>query len=376
LFPYKNMMIKKLVSLFYILIILTLATATIVEHFIGTPATQSAFYGSWWFIGLWAMLVVCGAIYLVSRFRQHTLKAKDWNTLLILMLVLPGTPFRQLLQSPLLRKGLFMLAVCLALAPEAKASGNDMQVNAPVVDKGVAENFGRLFINYNGRICPVQTFALDFTQKIYGNRRYHRLTAEQVLLSWIYFTPEWSNDLFILSLCLRNLAMLACAFGFLLSGFFLLVSHINQMDPAIGHIMPVLNSPLLSIHVSIIIISFALLSLTFICGITGLTLTSHDRELQALSRLFLYPAITTLGMGIFIGAIWANVSWGNYWTWDPKETWALITLLIYAIPLHTQSLPALQRPRTYQLMMVLSFLTIIMTYFGVNYFLSGMHSYA
>lgn len=83
-----------------------------------------------------------------------------------------------------------------------------------------------------------------------------------------------------------------------------------------------------------------------------------------------------LGMGIFIGAIWANVSWGNYWTWDPKETWALITLLIYAIPLHTQSLPALQRPRTYHLMMVLSFLTIIMTYFGVNYFLSGMHSYA
>lgn len=66
----------------------------------------------------------------------------------------------------------------------------------------------------------------------------------------------------------------------------------------------------------------------------------------------------------------------NYWTWDPKETWALITLLIYAIPLHTQSLPALQRPRTYHLMMVLSFLTIIMTYFGVNYFLSGMHSYA
>jgi ABC-type transport system involved in cytochrome c biogenesis permease subunit len=180
----------------------------------------------------------------------------------------------------------------------------------------------------------------------------------------------------VLSFLLRGLRMVLCTFGFLLSGFFLLVSHINRMDPAIGHLMPVLDSPLLSVHVSIIMMSFALLALTFICGVAGLLMREHARELQALSRLFLYPAITTLGLGIFIGAIWANVSWGNYWTWDPKETWALITFMLYAIALHTQTLPAMQRPTTYHWFMTLAFLAIVMTYFGVNYFLEGMHSYA
>ena len=169
---------------------------------------------------------------------------------------------------------------------------------------------------------------------------------------------------------------LVMVFGFLLSGFFLLVSHINQMDPAIGQMMPVLNSPLLSMHVSIIMMSYALLSLTFICGIMGICMRSHGEELQALSRVFLYPALTCMGFGIFIGAIWANVSWGNYWSWDSKETWALITFMIYAVVVHTQSLPIFRKPLAYHIYITLAFLSIIMTYFGVNYFLTGMHSYA
>lgn len=169
---------------------------------------------------------------------------------------------------------------------------------------------------------------------------------------------------------------LVMVFGFLLSGFFLLVSHINQMDPAIGQMMPVLNSPLLSMHVSIIMMSYALLSLTFICGIMGICMRSHGEELQALSRVFLYPALTCMGFGIFIGAIWANVSWGNYWSWDSKETWALITFMIYAVVVHTQSLPVFRKHLAYHIYITLAFLSIVMTYFGVNYFLTGMHSYA
>ncbi len=180
----------------------------------------------------------------------------------------------------------------------------------------------------------------------------------------------------LVSLCLQSRIRIVLVFGFLLSGFFLLVSHINQMDPAIGQMMPVLNSPLLSLHVSIIMMSYALLSLTFICGVTGLCLKSRSAELQTLSRFFLYPALTTLGFGIFIGAIWANVSWGNYWSWDSKETWALITFMIYAVPMHRQSLQWLRTPRNYHLYCTAAFLTVLMTYFGVNYFLTGMHSYA
>ena len=180
----------------------------------------------------------------------------------------------------------------------------------------------------------------------------------------------------LISILMQLRIRIVMVFGFLISGFFLLVSHINQMDPAIGQMMPVLNSPLLSIHVSIIMMSYALLSLTFICGIMGICMRSHGEELQALSRVFLYPALTCMGFGIFIGAIWANVSWGNYWSWDSKETWALITFMIYAVVVHTQSLPVFRKPLAYHIYITLAFLSIVMTYFGVNYFLTGMHSYA
>ncbi len=187
-------------------------------------------------------------------------------------------------------------------------------------------------------------------------------------------TVAWT--VMLIALLMQFRIRIVMVFGFLLSGFFLLVSHINQMDPAIGQMMPVLNSPLLSMHVSVIMMSYALLSLTFICGIMGIAMRSHAEELQALSRVFLYPALTTMGFGIFIGAIWANVSWGTYWSWDSKETWALITFMIYAAVVHTQSLPFFRKPLAYHIYITLAFLSIVMTYFGVNYFLTGMHSYA
>ena len=180
----------------------------------------------------------------------------------------------------------------------------------------------------------------------------------------------------LLTLWLQRRFPIMLTMGFLMSGFFLLVSHISQMDPQIGYLMPVLRSPLLTVHVSIIMMAFALLSLTFICSLTGLCLRRRADELMLLSQIFLHPALTCLGFGIFTGAIWANLSWGTYWSWDPKETWALITLMIYAIGVHQQSISWLRRPRGFHLYMVLSFLTLLMTYFGVNYFLGGMHSYA
>lgn len=191
----------------------------------------------------------------------------------------------------------------------------------------------------------------------------------------------------VLALVAARRFRIALPFGFLMSGFFLLVSHINQMDPQITHIMPVLSSPLLSVHVSVIMMSFALLSLTFICGLTAIILrlvrgrnaVELDGQLDSLallSRLLLYPALALLGVGIFVGAIWANVSWGAYWSWDAKEVWGLITLMVYAVAAHAASVPFLRRSMGYHIFMTLAFLTLVMTYFGVNYFLGGMHSYA
>ena len=754
-------MVKKIIFILYILVLVCMAAATIVEKSQGTDYAHAHYYGAWWFILIWAVLAALGAFYIIKRkvkcastlalhlsfiiilagallthisakrgmihlrigqptdtymaqdeeqgmkeeklpfslclqkfeakMHDGTNAVADYSSKftvtdgddksegevsmnniyshrsyrlyqssydedgkgsvlainadpygipvtytgyallfisLVWMLFDPKGGYRKLLKSPLLKKGALMIALILSMGNiqtlHAESATGNLQ-NA-VLPKESAEKFGELHILYNDRICPVQTFALDFCKKIYGARSYQGLTAEQVLSGWVFYGNIWANEPFIkiksgemktamnlpdyaslntffnremggytigqyvqeyyngqqdkfhqqaadidgkiqiimelregvslkvlpytftknvkatkdhpfikagtttwfspvdklpqaveqqhalyiknvfsllngdvkagnisrvneffvkmkkyqevssgnslptatqykaerinnafpfatilfmanltlgfialfytiyrmmkkreikvlnialpillgvsflaltFGLALRwiisgNIPMsngyesmltvawfvmlisilmllsirIVMVFGFLISGFFLLVSHINQMDPAIGQMMPVLNSPLLSIHVSIIMMSYALLSLTFICGIMGICLRSHGEELQALSRIFLYPALTTMGFGIFIGAIWANVSWGNYWSWDSKETWALITFMIYAVVVHTQSLPVFRKPLVYHIYITLAFLSIAMTYFGVNYFLTGMHSYA
>jgi ABC-type transport system involved in cytochrome c biogenesis permease subunit len=175
-------------------------------------------------------------------------------------------------------------------------------------------------------------------------------------------------------------------FGFLLSGFAMLVAWLGENNPQITPLMPVLSSPLLSAHVSLVMMSYALLAFTMLNGLFALILTvvrhhpaANADALQSLSQLsllLLYPAVFFLAAGIFLGAVWANVSWGRYWSWDPKEVWALITLMVYAVPLHRQSLPAFSRPMVLHAYLAAAFLAVLMTYFGVNYFLGGMHSYA
>lgn len=191
----------------------------------------------------------------------------------------------------------------------------------------------------------------------------------------------WSC-LLLTALLQRRFALLL-PFGFIVAGLALLVSMMGQSNPAITHLMPVLNSPLLSIHVVVIMLAYALLAFVMLNGITALIFSRgrggmavEVRRLQRISQLLLYPAVFLLTAGIFIGAVWANVSWGAYWSWDPKETWALITLMVYAAALHTESLPAFRRPMVFHVYMVLAFLSILMTYFGVNFVLGGMHSYA
>ena len=186
-----------------------------------------------------------------------------------------------------------------------------------------------------------------------------------------------------LALCIMAFALFmsrrfrpALGFGFLLSGFTLLVAYLGQMNPQITPLMPVLVSPWLSLHVSVIMMAYALFAFILLNGVWALCLPREAERLMTCSRLLLYPAVFLLTAGIFIGAVWANVSWGRYWGWDPKEVWALITMLIYALPLHAASLPWFKRPKFFHIYLILAFLAVLITYFGVNFFLGGMHSYA
>ena len=162
-------------------------------------------------------------------------------------------------------------------------------------------------------------------------------------------------------------------------------------------LQPVLQTPLLGIHVSVIMLAYTLFAVMMINGLIGLyaaivsrkaegarkeKLSTRNSQLSTLSQILLYPALFCLTAGIFIGAVWANMSWGRYWGWDPKETWALITMLVYALLIHwpwlKNKLPITnnQSPIIYHILCIVAFLFVLFTYFGVNYFFSGLHSYA
>lgn len=187
--------------------------------------------------------------------------------------------------------------------------------------------------------------------------------------------------LLLLTFTFRRPFPIISGFGPLIASFCLLVSMLAGSNSQITPLMPVLQSPLLSVHVMTVMCAYALFALQLLLGVQAFFLISHKKRAElervtALSQLLLYPAVFLLAIGIFLGAIWANVSWGNYWSWDPKESWALITLMVYAVPLHKASVSIFRKPHFYHLYMVCAFLAVITTYFGVNYLLGGMHSYA
>lgn len=197
-----------------------------------------------------------------------------------------------------------------------------------------------------------------------------------------------SMNLLALSICVITLLLMrkyemALPAGLLMTGFVLLVQMISGSNPPITHLMPVLTSPLLSLHVTVIMIAYALLFFVMLNGISAVIVRftqpnnhAYLERLQGISTLLLYPAVALLAIGIFIGAVWANISWGNYWSWDPKEVWALITLLVYAAPPHNTIWKSFRNPMVFHIYGILAFLSVIITYFGVNIILGGMHSYA
>ena len=144
-----------------------------------------------------------------------------------------------------------------------------------------------------------------------------------------------------------------------------------------SELVPVLRSPLLPVHVTSIVFSYMVFLAILIIGVAGLMVnTDKALKLKALSESLLMPGVFMIAFGIIVGSVWANISWGNYWSWDPKETWALITMLVYAVPLHSRFIPFLRKPKAFHIYCIFAFLSVLITYYGVNFFLGGMHSYA
>ena len=202
--------------------------------------------------------------------------------------------------------------------------------------------------------------------------------------SMIYVS--WATMLFgfILS---RKSALTLAATTFVTS-MLLMVAHWNWMDPSIGNLVPVLDSYWLMVHVAIIVASYGPFTISMILGMIALILYSVTteknkgklklaiNEITTISEMSLTIGLVLLVIGNFLGGIWANESWGRYWGWDPKETWALISIMVYTFVLHMRLIPGLKSKFTFNMIAVFSFATILMTYLGVNHLLSGLHSYA
>ena len=169
----------------------------------------------------------------------------------------------------------------------------------------------------------------------------------------------------------------------LLSRVLVIVAAIFFVVAALGlndnsDVQPILRTPLLGIHVTTIIIAYALLACTAVNAVVALCTKDEKRKAQQalLGRLLLYPATMLLACGIFIGAVWANLSWGRYWGWDPKEVWALVTLLVCSMGFHSHSLRFISKPVAFHIFCIVAFMAVLFTFFGVNWLLGGLHSYA
>ncbi len=185
----------------------------------------------------------------------------------------------------------------------------------------------------------------------------------------------------------RKSAITLAATG-IMSGLILFVAHLNWMDPQVTNLVPVLQSYWLSIHVSMITASYGFLGLGALLGMITLILfilKNSDnqgrlnlaiKELNAINEMSLIIGLVLLTVGNFLGGVWANESWGRYWGWDPKETWALVTILVYAVVIHLRMIKGAYSDYIFSVVSLLSFTSVLMTYFGVNYYLAGMHSYA
>ena len=178
----------------------------------------------------------------------------------------------------------------------------------------------------------------------------------------------------IVTLCTARRHDMAPSIGLLSMGFCLLVAMMSGSNPPVTNLMPVLSSPLLTLHVTVIMTAYALFFFAMLGSIAALIRPAQRPQLERTNLLLLYPAVALLAVGIVIGALWANISWGNYWSWDPKEVWALITLLVYLDPLHMAQRDG-HSTILFHIWCVAAFLSVIVTYFGVNLLLGGIHAY-
>lgn len=358
-----------------------LASATVVEKLLGTEAVQRLFYGAWWFAAVWAVFAVASCAYILQRKLYRRPAAFLLHCAFGLILIGAAITFSTAERGYLhLRQG--QTAARYRTEDDTAEKPLPFEVKLVLFDieyhPGTSEPADYIsFLKVNDEIRQVSMNRIVRQD----NYRIYQMDYDPDAMGSVLLV---THDPWGIGVTYSGYLLLAISMVWLLflrigwkgvvftliptAAVWFYISRINPMTP-------ILRTPMLAAHVSVIMVSYALLLFMAVTGIVGLCSPGLRGRMYRWNYRLLYPALFLLAAGIFIGAVWANISWGRYWGWDAKETWALITLLLYAIPLHGESLPAFREPKKFLLFCAVSFMTVAMTFFGVTYLLGGIHAY-
>ena len=390
--------LRHIVSVLMIVLVTVLAAGTIVEKLHGADFANSHVYGTWWFVVLWAAFLIVAAIL--------TFRDNNWKKSVVMTLFLATTC---ILLGALLTKTTGQHGR-MKLEPNRPNSQFYIEENGEITK--VALPFSLVLDHFEIETYPDSPKPKDYISHLQiqdGNTSTETIISMNNILKldgYRFYQSDYDdkgNSILDVAHDPWGIAVTYVGYVLLFVGLvamlierrktlwgitvawlsvlviLMVVLHVRMLT---HQLMPVLRSPLFSIHISTIVTAYALLLGIAIVGIITVVMRiAKPSNLERLERLkdistaMLYPAVALLAMGIFIGAVWANISWGNYWSWDTKEVWALITLFIYTLPLIPNVLKSFQKPMFFHIYGIFAFLSVVITYFGVNLILGGVHAY-
>lgn len=391
--------LRHIISVLVILLITVLAAGTIIEKLHGSDFARIHVYSAWWFVALLAVFGVVAAIW--------TFQNQNWKKPMVLTLFLS-------LSFVLVGALLTMLTGQhgrMKLEPNRPNSQFFIQEQEDVITKK-ALPFSLTLDRFEIETYPDSPRPKDYVSYLRlsdGEMQQDVVISMNHILKYKHYRfyqsdyDDQGNSILEVARDPWGITFTYMGYALLFVGLAMMLVEKGKTMKAVTiswisvlvvlavllHIrmltrplMPVLRSPLFSLHISTIVTAYALLIGIAVVGIIAVVMRlakpsepTRLERLRDISMAMLYPAVALLAAGIFIGAIWANISWGNYWSWDPKEVWALITLMIYALPLFPNTLKSFQKPMFFHIYCILAIMSVVITYFGVNLILGGVHSY-
>ena len=393
--------VRHITSVLIIILIAVLAAGTIVEKLHGSDFARIHVYSAWWFVALWALVALL-IVYMAMKckmWKQLAVGALHLSILFILLgallTMLTGQHGRMKLEPNRPNSHFFIQEKGGEITKHAlpfSLTLDRFEIETYPDSKKPKDYISHLKVTDGNNITET-VISMNNILKHKHYRFYQSDFDEQGNSILDVARDPWGIGVTYTGYALLFISLVALVARPSLRGtkqstnrivtiswlsvlaVLLVVLHIRMLT---RQLMPVLRSPFFSIHISTIVTAYALLIGIAVVGIIALVKPkdqSRLERLKSLSTAMLYPAVALLAAGIFIGAIWANVSWGNYWSWDPKEVWALITLLVYAAPLHEKLWKMFQKPLFFHIYCILAILSVVITYFGVNLILGGVHAY-